>query len=429
MYNPLSAERKEIRVLSTHPPTESPDPISCSLTTVSLLEDPVYDALSYVWGDPKVTSTITVDGYPFEATKNLVAALKEIRKSSHLSLIWIDAICINQASTDEKNQQVPLMQDIYRGAQTTLLWLGEAGEESRLAFQLLRRWYTVHAEALELIWTNPVRVEALLQKVGSLGEGDENANSVDPATMLDFGNLVQSMTTDFMGEKLQAAFDFREYNALIILLSQPYWRRVWIVQEFSLSRQLVLLWGSETLDYRTFSSAYGTVGSHSMVYGLDRVLSDDHLRAISNCVSRPLETLIELKTRYSEGDEVKHMSLWELISKSKTHKATLPVDRIFSLSGLLGPSDHQIDIDYCRSAVDVFVGVATRLIQDPAVGLKCLGFVGLGFESKPLPGLPSWVPNFADPACCSGMTAAFTTGQILTSVPTFILLVICWSLM
>ncbi|KAG4435580.1 hypothetical protein IFR05_008926 [Cadophora sp. M221] len=399
MYSPLSADRKEIRVLSIHPATEASDSISCSLTTVSLLEDPVYDALSYVWGDATVPSTIRVDGHPFEATNNLVAGLRELRKSSHSNLIWIDAICINQTSIEEKNQQVPLMQDIYRGAQTTLLWLGEAGEESRLAFRLLRRWCTVRAEALELFWTDPDHVDALFQEVGSLGEVDDDANPVDPATVLDFSKLVQSITTGFMGEKLQAAFDLREYNAFIILLSQPYWRRVWIVQEFSLSRQLLLLWGSETIDYKTFSSAYGSLGSHTMVYGLDRVLPDDHLRAISSCVSRPLDTLIELKTRYSQGDEVKHMSLWELISNSQMQKATLPVDRIFSLAGLLEPSDHTVDIDYSRSVVDVFIDVAGRLIEDPAVGLNCLGFVGVGFEKASLPGLPSWVPNFAGPAC------------------------------
>jgi hypothetical protein len=51
---------------------------------------------------------------------------------------WMQ-ICIDQRNLKEKNQQLLLMQDIYLGAQRTIIWLGEARDDSHLALKLLRR--------------------------------------------------------------------------------------------------------------------------------------------------------------------------------------------------------------------------------------------------------------------------------------------------
>jgi hypothetical protein len=39
--------------------------------------------------------------------------------------IWIDTICINQAATDEKNDQVAQMGKVYSNARKVTMWLGE----------------------------------------------------------------------------------------------------------------------------------------------------------------------------------------------------------------------------------------------------------------------------------------------------------------
>ncbi|KAH9206931.1 heterokaryon incompatibility, partial [Leptodontidium sp. 2 PMI_412] len=64
------------------------------------------------------------------ATPNLAEALKEIRKKKRREVLWVDAMCINQEDLKEKNQQLPLMRDIYLGAQMTVIWLGEGYEHS-----------------------------------------------------------------------------------------------------------------------------------------------------------------------------------------------------------------------------------------------------------------------------------------------------------
>jgi hypothetical protein len=51
--------------------------------------------------------------------------------------MWIDQCCINQTDIPERNSQVLIMRDIYRGASETLVWLGEADLDHGAAFNLL----------------------------------------------------------------------------------------------------------------------------------------------------------------------------------------------------------------------------------------------------------------------------------------------------
>ena len=59
----------------------------------------VYAALSYVWGDARVTEDIILNGVPFPVTSNLVSALKQIRKGFGDILLWADAICTPVSDT------------------------------------------------------------------------------------------------------------------------------------------------------------------------------------------------------------------------------------------------------------------------------------------------------------------------------------------
>lgn len=52
-YAPLNTTTKEIRLLHL-PAGKGVEPIRCNLTTVSLQDSPLFEALSYVWGDPNV---------------------------------------------------------------------------------------------------------------------------------------------------------------------------------------------------------------------------------------------------------------------------------------------------------------------------------------------------------------------------------------
>lgn len=93
-------------------------------------------ALSYTWGPAYVRSSeeqaamnsplsILCDGFEVPVTENLFDALSQLRQISDIKLIWIDAICINQESLEERSLQVLLMGSIYSKAQHVIIWLGK----------------------------------------------------------------------------------------------------------------------------------------------------------------------------------------------------------------------------------------------------------------------------------------------------------------
>jgi hypothetical protein len=121
------------------------------LTTHNLNNLPPYHALSYTWGAPSellnergvtadLSYSILCNECILKVTKNLLDALLCMQRMGHMTFVdyfWIDAICINQEDDDEKGSQVYMMTDIYKAAQSVIVWLGESDEDTSLALEVL----------------------------------------------------------------------------------------------------------------------------------------------------------------------------------------------------------------------------------------------------------------------------------------------------
>jgi len=123
MYTPLNPQKREIRICHVTQDRSKGIP-HCTLELVSLDASPAYAALSYVWGDETVHEDIVVNGQRKSVTYNLSRALREFENYGP-HIVWIDALCINQADDVEKSHQVAIMGDIYRSAEIVKIWLGE----------------------------------------------------------------------------------------------------------------------------------------------------------------------------------------------------------------------------------------------------------------------------------------------------------------
>ncbi len=130
-HQPLDLTRQQIRLLRLHPTPENEDaqtsPIQCEIMTVDA-KDAIYTTLSYVWGPPSPNQTIQVNGEPFVVRQNLFDFLKVFRDddancTSEPLHLWIDQLCIDQDNELERNHQVQMMSDIYRGCQYVIIWL------------------------------------------------------------------------------------------------------------------------------------------------------------------------------------------------------------------------------------------------------------------------------------------------------------------
>lgn len=66
--------------------------------------DDTYEALSYTWGDPTRTKTITINDQKVAVTTNLYDALLHLRNPEKDRILWVDALCINQQDAFERTR-------------------------------------------------------------------------------------------------------------------------------------------------------------------------------------------------------------------------------------------------------------------------------------------------------------------------------------
>jgi Heterokaryon incompatibility protein (HET) len=207
IYIPLSQLHAIRLVTIKHDPDS--DPIRCELHTTNLNECGLeYDALSYCWGSHEDRCEILLNCEVFLVTRSLFEALDRIRRSSSKDrVMWIDALCINQADLDERSSQVRQMHKVYGQATTTLIWLGPGNERSDFLMEILPQFL----------------------------RSDRRSSNRDPEGVFERDdNLVQF--TDGLKE----------------LWDCEYWTRVWVVQEIHSSKDhlIEVLWGTKNADYK-----------------------------------------------------------------------------------------------------------------------------------------------------------------------------------
>ena len=184
-------QSNEIRLLRLHPSSGLglARPLSGSLKTIRLQDDnssvpTEFEALSYFWGNEEADRTLSIDNTALSITPNLETALRELSKGKVERLLWIDAICINQNDTNERNAQVRMMGSIYRSAARVIVWIGP-------------RWTRGNHSAAEVILLFASRQE-------------RGATSQQQAMFLD--------------EYAQGT----AWPALVDFFDRPWWRRVWV---------------------------------------------------------------------------------------------------------------------------------------------------------------------------------------------------------
>lgn len=147
-HTPLKQDTKQIRLFKLNRSNARDGWISGDLESFDLDQCPPYMALSYTWEkEPTAlaveerSNTIFIGVRPFDVRPNLfdflltyseynVKSLKmafhTYAKSGHdpcTPYLWIDQLCIDQASTLERNHQVNMMREIYVNANHVIVWL------------------------------------------------------------------------------------------------------------------------------------------------------------------------------------------------------------------------------------------------------------------------------------------------------------------
>jgi len=198
-------EKDEIRLLRVEPGFGDVQ-VRCSIFYARLGESPTYDAVSYMWGSDNgpgnsKTTLIGIDGArTMEIRENLGFALKKLRLKDKARVLWVDAICINQADDMERKHQVDQMGMIYSQATTVRVWLGMPDELSPKAFRFLE---------------NPGTIRRMREGI----------------------------------------IELDGWEAVASLCKRQYWHRLWIIQELVLAARIEIHCGDKVLPWELFSNA------------------------------------------------------------------------------------------------------------------------------------------------------------------------------
>ena len=365
-YEPLG-QKSQIRILQLLPGSYD-DPLAGYLGPVNLDTHPSYKCLSYTWGEPTFTRSIEIEGKELHITPNLDAAIRRVRACDDYISIWIDAICIDQANLLERNHQVSLMRRIYSECEECVIYLGENCDNSEIVPEFLRKLFNG--------WNG-------LYKEG-LRPGD--------TVMALFHERYPSIPTK----------DDPGWYAFRLFMTRPWFRRVWIVQEFALPRKVKMMCGTWIID-ATFPGIIMHLHQMTEISYLMCKLGSPVLEQLSN---RGMDLVVHhLRMRVRCGNFAGLLGnitagrpiprpilrplyyLLDMVRRCDSHD---PRDRIYGVLGLATYIDgSSLEVNYAKGLAEIGLDVAGYLIKQ-GNGYKMLqsvqGPACIHYE------WPSWLP-------------------------------------
>ncbi|KAK5656823.1 hypothetical protein OQA88_4371 [Cercophora sp. LCS_1] len=370
LYAPLDATKQQIRLMSIKS-IDNAGNISVQLHTAILNEELPFCALSYVWGDASITETVFVNDLPFQATKNLVEALKALFKMGLARWnLWVDALCINQSDTAEKSTQVALMSQIYRSAMTVIAWLGPEADNSSTVMDLF----------------------------GRLAE-DPNLDPDRPdSDVFGFDFLAADEYRDIL-DKFQCRDVVGSITAL--LADRPYWSRIWTFQELILAKDCLLLCGDHAMNLDQYDQVRAwlddegelqlpTIPPHPALASLvDTVArgSQDEMWLAPKVAGFFTGILLERDGFDIGGNQNIPLAALEM---ALGRRATNPKDYLY---GVVNVAYRALVVDYSLSTAGVYENFAATQVNSLEDLSLLLQHSGVGRSGQDC-GIPSWVPDW-----------------------------------
>jgi hypothetical protein len=356
-----------IRLLTLHPGIL--EPMRCSIEVVSLDYTPQYYALSYCWGTTEPSRTLLIGSETFLIRENLHGALRHLRRSDKSCKVWADAVCINQADTDEKNVQVQLMARIYANAEKVKIWLGEM--------------------------PNPVddwNSYSILRELSKIGYALIDAFGGDSS--LTYSQRLRSIQA--LRKRLPPFSDPR-WKSLQQMFRAPWFSRVWVLQEVCLAKRLSveLVIGTLELNWVHFTAAMYSI---EHVWLLPRTSSSRMMSIRQWRDSTEFKLSLHFPARFAATSlkDQDDRSLYDLLKIHCTSRATDPRDKIYALINLANDrSEKYPDLvqDYSLDTSQVYMQAATSIL----VGSQTLDILSLwqvDYRANDVETLPSWVPDW-----------------------------------
>lgn len=288
-----------------------------------------YLALSYVWGDSSPTRYIYLIDSANRTSllllhENLWRCLHFISDSDlRDTWIWTDRVCLNQGDKDEIAQQVPRMGDIFRNAGLVLAWLGLSQEEAEYLMPGREEEITQQTPRMATI---SVKAKRVLARLG-LSRGEANYSILGTPKPLTAGKIPRPQESHLEIYRKRVS----------IIRGNPFWRRIWILQEIVNAKEVVFLLGQRGLKFETVFRIFNPYFQNS-----------------------PGPDLTYIWNMRCSGGKSELADLLMAITSSD-FEARRPHDRVYGLLGLVAPHHDGtspldfIEVDYNKSPWDVIL--------------------------------------------------------------------------
>ncbi|KAH8878711.1 HET-domain-containing protein [Thozetella sp. PMI_491] len=360
--------QSQIRVLTIYPGAPQ-DPLEGDLHIENLSSKPAYDALSYTWADEDGNAVRSKRlfcrrwGTLVYITRNCETALRRLRRDDKPRQIWVDSVCINQASDGERAHQVSLMSQIFTEAQKVIAYVGEGTAQSDRLLDWLNGLDAKDLDAslnLEFddIWSQIV--------AGLRRTRDEHQASL--LALVKNSNPAKSETTISESEIVSLVGEF---------VSRRWFKRVWVLQEVALPdvNRLIIACGNKE-----------TTGARAL-----HVLST--LRNSDFASIMRIFVMLRKRQRHP-----KHSHLLDVLIETANREATDPKDRIFGVLSIAEALDSGLyvskpRVDYGRSTQHIYTEYSLFFIKTHGPSF----FLSLIKSPPRLEGLPSWAADWTAP--------------------------------
>ncbi|KAI0881857.1 HET-domain-containing protein [Annulohypoxylon maeteangense] len=360
-YDPLPG-KAYIRLATLHP-GQWKDPINFSfhISPFSSDDPPQYEALSYAWGsekrplpvyvgDEQIATVVTVGNFlgakvkRIPSRRNLAIALRHLRYVDRPRVMWIDALCINQADDAEKGSQVAMMGEIYRLAHRVVAWIGQEENNSYHAMN----WMEFLGSQVDVDFLKPEITAA---------EG-----CVD--------STIGDMTVPL-------SFDYATGVSLSHLISRSWFGRVWVQQEIALANsEAIIQCGSCHVKWSCFR----------------RALICLFLKII-HCPIPPEKYNLSVSSLTGFFFSTYSNSIQHIRPNFGRLHCMDPRDRLYAISAMLPESEREFVLppDYTKPYVELYTEVVTQVIKSQQ-NLNILTQCDFRDSSS----CPSWVPDWSD---------------------------------
>ena len=307
--------------------------------------------IPYVWGDTDDQQNICLDSHPFKITRNLHAALLHMRKAGE-RILWVDALCINQADMDERASQVLQMSSLYAQACTVVVYLGE--------------------------WENSATAFRLIEGIGH----DPDQHHFDAISTQE---VLYSFGVELSPQTASAY--------LCQFFSMPWWSCLWTVQEYALAQCVVFQSSHDVLHGKSLENLYRSLTIHGSRCVRVDLSTGSWLKLWNSELTSQLNDCVII-TRVRDTLSMAIRCDLRMILRLCARRCSNPLDKIYGMLALTPKRfGRAVKPNYNLAPSDLYTNATITWIQ-LSRNLYILSSVDR--TTFPNPDMPSYVLDFND---------------------------------